>query len=97
MTLKQGMTQAILQATIEATKADIMAVRKANNPVNNAKSLHTVPRSWGPILKQQTLEWKVADKYQQLYNFKIDVKNTFMTNSYNTQEDKRFLVILNWL
>ena len=32
--LKQSMIHAIMQATIEAIKATILAVREANNPVN---------------------------------------------------------------
>ena len=30
-----------------------------------------------------------TDKYQELWNFKIEVKNIFMTNSYNTQDNER--------
>ena len=41
--------------------------------------------------------WKVADKYQELYNFEIEVKKIFMTNGHNTQESEKVPKILNGL
>ena len=41
----EQMTQAIMQAVTEVAKAAIMAVREADNLVNNAKPVHAVPRS----------------------------------------------------
>ena len=59
---------------IEAAKAAIMAVREADNPVNNARPLHAMPRSGGPALTTD-VDWKVVDKYQELCNFEKEVKN----------------------
>ena len=52
-----------MQATTEASKAAIIAVREAGNPVNSAKPVHTKPRSDCPALRQPTFDWKAADKY----------------------------------
>ena len=42
---EKSMTQAIMQAALEVTKTDIMAIREVHSLVNNASPLHTVPRS----------------------------------------------------
>ena len=49
------MTQMITQAEIEAAKAVLRAVREANNPVNNARNIHTF-RSVSPTLRQPTFD-----------------------------------------
>ena len=43
--------QAVMQAVIKAAKVAIMAIREADNLVNNAWPVHTAPRSGGPALK----------------------------------------------
>ena len=48
MATEQCMSQAITQAAIEAAKKTITAVRKAHNPVNNVRHLHTMLRSGVP-------------------------------------------------
>ena len=50
------MTQAITWAAIEAVKAAIIAVREVDNPVNNARQLHTMSRSGNPTLRQPTVD-----------------------------------------
>ena len=52
-----------MQTTIQAAKAAIMMVREAENPINGARPVHTMPRSGNPVLRQPTLDWKAADKY----------------------------------
>ena len=49
------MTQMITQAATEVTKSAIMVVRKANNPVNNARAKHTMARSGGPVYAKPCL------------------------------------------
>ena len=56
-----------------------MAVREADNPVNSARIIHAMPGSDGPALGQPLVDWKMADKYQNLCNFEVEVKNIFMT------------------
>ena len=51
MAAEQNMTQATTQAVIDAPKAVITAIRKADNPVNNARPIHTTQRSSNPVLK----------------------------------------------
>ena len=58
------MTQTTMQATTEATKATIMAVREADKLVNNARPIYTTPTLGGPALKQPTFYWKATKKYQ---------------------------------
>ena len=47
-----------MPVVIKATKATIMAVREADKPVNNARPIHTMPRSGDPVLRQPTFDWK---------------------------------------
>ena len=86
MATKQSMTKKTTQASIKASRAAIMAVREADNPVNYAGQVHTMSRSNGPVLRHPVFDWKATDKYQELCNFEIEVKNIFITNNYNTQE-----------
>ena len=82
---------------IEAAKAEVMAVRETDHQVNKARPIHTMPRSGGPVQRQSTFDWKMANKYQELFNFKIEVNNIFMMNNCSTQEIERVPIILNWL
>ena len=43
------------------------------------------------------LTGRVADKYEELCNFKMEVKKNFMTNNYNTQKSERVHISLNWI
>ena len=79
------MTQEIMQAVIETAKAAIMALREADNQVNNARTIHTNSRSEIQALRQSTFCWKVDNEYHEMCNFEMEVKNIFMTNDYNTQ------------
>ena len=88
---EQNMTQAIMQAAIEATKAAIIMVREVDNLVGNAKPIHTMAS-----IKTTNVWLKTLDKYQELYNFEIEVKNIAITSNYNTQESI-IPIILNWL
>ena len=54
MEAEQSPAQAIMQAAIEATKAAVMVAREADNIVSSARPIHTMPRSGGPLLRQQT-------------------------------------------
>ena len=76
----------MMPVAIKAVKAAIMAIRGVENTVNNARPMHTMPRLIGPVLKQPTFAWKATDKYKELCNFELDVKNTFITNNYNTNQ-----------
>ena len=49
--VKLSMIMAITPAAIEATKAAIMAVNKAENLINTANSLQVMSRRWYPALK----------------------------------------------
>ena len=46
----------------------------------------------GPALKQPIFNCKSMDKYQELGNFEIEVKN-IMINSCNTQDNEKFPII----
>ena len=65
------MTQSIVQAV---TKAAIMVIREADNPANNVRLVHTVPRSGSPALTKHAFALKGIEKYQELCNFEIEVK-----------------------
>ena len=51
-----------MQAVIEVAKVAIITVREAGNLTNNARLIHTVPRSSGQMLRQPTFDWKASDK-----------------------------------
>ena len=42
-----------------------------------ARTEYVRPRMSGPSMKQPTFDWKFIDKYAQLRNFKLEVKNLF--------------------
>ena len=58
---------------------------------------NAILRPRGPVLRQSMSDQKVANKFQEPCNFEIEVKNIFMTNNYNIQENNRVPIILNWL
>ena len=89
--------QEITQAAIQPPEAAIMAVKEVEDSVNTARSVQVMPRTGSLALKHQTFHWKAADKYQELWNFKREVKNIFMTNNMYTQDNKKIQIILKWL
>ena len=80
-----------------AMKASIMVRKEEDNLVNNTRPIQATPRSGGSALWQPMFDRKVAEKYKELCNFEIQVKNIFMTNNYYTQKNDRVPVILNWV
>ena len=82
MAAEQIMMQTITQAAIKAAKAAIMTIKETENPVNAARYMQVMLRTGGPVLKQPNIDWKTADKYQELWNFEIEVKNIVMTITY---------------
>ena len=97
MAAEQNMAQTIMQMEIEATKEADMAIREADNQVNSARPIHTMPNSGHQVLRQPLFHWKAADKHQKQCNFEIEVKNIFMTDDYNILKSKRVPRILKWL
>ena len=49
----------------------------------------------GPVLKQPTLDWKAPENLNELHNFEIKVRNIFLWNSYNVQENEKVPIIMN--
>ena len=86
-----------MQAGIEPTKAAKDAVRKADNPVNNARPKNEMPRSSSPALRQPMFDWKAIDKNHVLHNFGIEVKKILVKNNTTIQESETVPIILNWL
>ena len=68
-----------------------MAVREAENHVDDARTTQSTPRESVPALRQPTFDWKVSDKYHELSNFGIKVIN--FLNNYDIQESKKVLII----
>ena len=84
MASDQNMIQAITQVATEAPKAARMAVREAEDPAKSRRPAHAVSRAIGPALRKPIFDWEAQNKYDQLNNFKIQVRNIFMMTSYNT-------------
>ena len=90
MSTEQNMTQ----AAIEAAKAPIMVVREVADPLSSARTIKAAQRMGFPIEKQPTFGWKSPNEYNELCDFKIEVKIIFLRNNYNIQESKN---IAAWL
>ena len=75
MATEQSMAQATTHAANEGIKAELATVREVGNPVNNARIIHTIPRSSTPMPRQPTFEWKPLDKFQELCTFEMEKKN----------------------
>ena len=63
MSTEQSMMQVIMQPVTEAAKAAITAGRAADNPVNNARPIYTVPRSGSPTQRKLIFDSQAANKY----------------------------------
>ena len=46
MAAEQIMTQVVMQGAVEAAKAVIMAVKEADDPVRDARAIHTSQIGW---------------------------------------------------
>ena len=53
------------------------------------------PKLDRPVMKQPMFDWSSTDKYAELRNFKIEVKNMFQTSSISQAE--RVAITKNWL
>ena len=74
-----------------------MAAKEAKNPINAATSVWVMCRTSSIALKQSTFNCKVADKYQGLWIFEIEINNIFMTISCNIQFNEKTPIILKCL
>ena len=75
----QDMTQTIIKAAIEATKAavKVMVVTRAEAGTEpRSKSVNMRSKLGGPTLKQCTFDWSATDKYIELRKFRIEVNKT---------------------
>ena len=89
MASDQSMTQAITQTAAEVAKVAIMGVREAEGPTESRIPVHILPRANGLAMREPTIDRKAQDKYNELINFTTEVRNIFMTNSYNIQESSK--------
>ena len=67
----QVMTQAIMQASIEAMKAGVQAMSEAEHPAKRANGAANIgiisTRVSGPLLKQPKFNRKAKDRYNGLF------------------------------
>ena len=57
-----------------------------------------MPRMSGPMLKQLPFDLKAPYRmYNGIHMFEIEVKNIFLTSSYNVQDSTGVPIIMNWL
>ena len=97
MVSAHNMTKAITQTVIEATKSAVMAVLEAEGPAKSRRAGWKVPGARGPTMRQLNFDWNVQDKCNELNNFKIEVRNIFLMNTYSTKENKKVPIIMNWI
>ena len=88
MTAEQSMVQALTQAEIESVKATLLCCERVS-PAETRRVVHAAPRSSKPSLKQPTFNWKVADKYNELFNFETEV-GTFRISNNSIDENKKY-------
>ena len=69
-----------MQTPIEAVKAAVQGMTEAEGGA--AVTTSTSTRICGPPCSQTTFNWKAQEKYNELLNFEMEVKNIFMTKSY---------------
>ena len=70
MATEQSMPWEITQTMIEATRATIMAMREADIPTNNARPMHTMPRSGCSVQRQPLFDWKAAKNIRNCATFR---------------------------
>ena len=76
MKIEQSMTEAIMQAAIKVIKAAIMAVREVDDPVRNARSIHTAPRMGSPVLRM-SFEWKMKKSIRHSASLSYRQRTTY--------------------
>ena len=69
-------------------------VREAEGSSKCRRAVQAGPRVPGPTLRQLIFNWKAQDKYNEFYNFKIEVRNISLTNGYNIKENEKVLIII---
>ena len=92
MTTEQAnITEAVIQV---AAKAAVQAMAMASTD-KSQRAQKAGPKLGWPIMKQPTFNWSSTDKYAELMNFKMEVKNKFQNICTNQAE--RVPIIKNWL
>ena len=69
-----------------------MAIASAKN---NHRAQNAGPKIGGPSMRKQTFSWSSTDKYTELRNFRMEVKNMFQNCNVNQAE--RVPIINCWL
>ena len=75
MAAEQSMTLAITETMIEAAQTTSTAIEEAHNFIINTRPVHGETRPDGSAIKQATFDWNTAFKYQELYDFEIEIKH----------------------
>ena len=73
---EHNMALAITKAATEASK-QLMKIIEAETPVSSVRTIKATLWMRSPALKQPTFEWKAQGKYNELYDFEIEVKKHF--------------------
>ena len=94
MASNQSMTQAIAKVVAETYKAAILAVRELGSTGEHIQTTQVMPMISGPRIKHPTFDWKALDKYNELHNFEIEVRDIVLINSCNIQESKMVPIIM---
>ena len=93
------MAQVIKQATTEAMKAAVrqwqgQQVTREKNAVVATPS--RTARSCG-LTKQWTFKWEAQDKHDELLNLEMEIKNIFISKSYDIHDSERVPITMSWL
>ena len=86
MTTEQiNITKAIDQVAAEAQRVGVQAMVWVNTD-NSQRTQNAGPKLGGPMVKQLTFNWSSKDKYAELKNFKMKLKNMFQNYSISQAE-----------
>ena len=78
-TEQTNITEAVAQAMAETAREVVqaMAVARTENCTGHEGTQNAGPKIGGTVMKQQTVNWKAEDKYNDLKNFRFEVNNVF--------------------
>ena len=67
-----------------------MVVRETEGPTKSRRTVQVMTRASWQTLRQLIFNWKIQDRYNELNNCKIEVRNIFLMNSYSIKENKKY-------
>ena len=93
-TEQANITEVVIQVAAEAARGEVQAMAMASVD-NNQRAENGEPKLDRPIMRELKFDWSSTDKYAELKNFKIEVKNMFQNYSIS-QAERAPIIKLAW-